>query len=37
MFVGSEMDEDEEIMDYGPEPDFEDPEDFVDDITDEVK
>jgi len=31
----SEMDEDEEIMDYGPEPDFEDPEDFVDDITDE--
>ncbi len=32
--------EDEEggaIMDYGEEPDFSDPEDFVDNITDEVR
>ena len=32
----SEMNEDEEIIDYGEEPDFDDPEGFVDDITDEV-
>ncbi|XP_023327407.1 eukaryotic translation initiation factor 3 subunit B [Eurytemora carolleeae] len=30
-----EFDDDEEIMDYGEEPDFNDPEGFVDDVTDE--
>jgi len=30
-----EMEEDEEIIDYGEEPDFDDPEDYVDEISDE--
>ena len=32
----SEFEDEEEVVDYGEEPNFEDPEDFVDDITDEV-
>ena len=31
-----EFEDDEEIMDYGEEPDFNDPEGFVDDVSDDV-